>query len=333
MARKALGASALAVVAAVRATLESLAEENRTFYTVRIACSGGADSLALAAAAAWVQRHHLDPMRQLSALVVDHGLQLGSAAVAATVVEQLATLEIPATVQRVQVDTDSGLGMEAAAREARYAALRADAPDFVLLGHTLDDQAETVLLGLARGSGVRSLAGMPEHFSQSPKFIRPLLQLRRSVTAQACAEFGLTPWQDPQNADPRFLRVRVRNELIPALSDVLGSEVVESLARTATLARAAADHLDTEAATALTQARTPENNLSIAVVLDLPEAIRPYVIRLWLATLGIKELSFERTQAVLDLVTSWHGQGPCQLSGGTITRTSGTLRFTPTPSP
>jgi tRNA(Ile)-lysidine synthase len=176
-----------------------------------VALSGGADSLALTAVAA--------QLRPTTALIVDHGLQPGSADVAATAREQAVRLGcIDAHICVVEVGTAGG--PEGAARTARYQALRAahdGAP--VLLAHTLDDQAETVLLGLGRGSGPRSIAGMRVC---DPPWYRPLLGVRRAVTVAACAELGLTPWQDPHNADPRFTRSRLRAEVLPLLEEVLG---------------------------------------------------------------------------------------------------------------
>ena len=141
-------------------------------------------------------------------------------------------------------------GPEAAARTARYAALQSEAAGrqaTIWLGHTLDDQAESVLLGLARGSGPRSLAGMA---ARTGRLVRPLLGLRRSVTEQACAELDLDPWRDPHNDDPRFARVRVRRTVLPTLEAELGPGVAEALARTAALVRDDADLLDGLAAEA-----------------------------------------------------------------------------------
>jgi tRNA(Ile)-lysidine synthase len=234
MARRALGPDALQVVQAVA----QLADR-----PLLVACSGGPDSLALAAAAAEVGRRRAAPVR---AVVVDHGLQADSSQVAAAVVGQLSRLPVAAEVVTVTVESSS-LGLEAAARRARYAALEATAADeeLILLGHTLDDQAETVLLGLARGSGPRSLAGMP---AARGAFRRPLLGLRRSVTVAACAQWGLTPWSDPHNADERFARVRVRSKVLPVLEAELGPGIAEALARSAELVRADADYFDALAA-------------------------------------------------------------------------------------
>ena len=142
---------------------------------------------------------------EYAAVVIDHGLQDGSADVAASVEEQLARLGYDdVTVTTVEVDGSAAAGPEAAAREARYRAFDAEArarTATVLIGHTLDDQAETVLLGLARGSGGRSLAGMPP---RAGHLLRPFLHIRRETTEQACAEQGLDAWQDPHNTDRRL---------------------------------------------------------------------------------------------------------------------------------
>lgn len=336
MARRALGGAALAVVAAVRAALAD-AEPGAG---VRVACSGGADSLALAVAAGWVVEHER-PDLSLHALVVDHGLQADSASVADGVVGVLAERGITVLVARVEVDEASGLGPEAAAREARYAALGAGRPAaepsqadqpvaLVLLGHTLDDQAETVLLGLARGSGTRSLAGMPAAFGSIPRFVRPLLGLRRSQTRQACEQWGVQPWDDPHNADPRFLRSRVRAEVLPVLVEVLGAGTPEALARTAHLARADADLLDALAAEALASLDAePAAGLPCGWLAAQPDALRGRILRAWLASHGVREVDFERTTAVLALVDDWHGQADIDLPGGVrVRRVDASLELT-----
>jgi tRNA(Ile)-lysidine synthetase-like protein len=208
---------------------------------VLVACSGGPDSLALAAGLAFVA-----PRAGLraGAVVVDHGLQAASDEVAARAAAACRALGLaPVVVRRVAVDGPGG--PEASAREARYAALSAAADEAgaaaVLLGHTRDDQAETVLLGLARGSGPRALAGMPP--ARGP-FRRPLLGVTRAQTLEACAAQGLDPWHDPTNTAGPNLRARVRGEVVPLLDDVLGPGVAAALARTADLAREQADALD-----------------------------------------------------------------------------------------
>src|SRR5215468_2146940 len=211
---------------------------------VLAACSGGADSLALAAALA-----HEAPRQGLRAggVTVDHGLQPGSAERARRVAAVLAGLGLdPVEVVPVTVAAGPGTGgPEAAARGARYRALdgaaRRTGASAILLAHSLDDQAETVLLGLARGSGARSLAGMPP---SRGRYRRPLLGVRRATLRDACAELGLVPWQDPHNHDFRFARARVRHQALPALEAALGPGVAEALARTAGQLRADAECLD-----------------------------------------------------------------------------------------
>jgi tRNA(Ile)-lysidine synthase len=232
---------------AVRDALAALPDAARRVPLV-VGCSGGADSLALTIAAAAVRG--LDDVR---AVVVDHRLQDGSAERAAATVALLAERGIAARVHAVDV-TGPG-GIEAAARRARQAALCAARPhpdSPILLGHTLDDQAETVLLGLGRGSGARSLAGMRRW---DPPFLRPLLTVRRATTRAACTGFAV--WDDPHNADPRFTRVRLRHEVLPLLEDVLSGGVAEALARTADQLREDADALDALAAHLLAAACAP----------------------------------------------------------------------------
>lgn len=312
MARRALGPATLQSVQAVAA---SLAEADRSLL---IACSGGADSLALAAAAHQVASRANLPC---AAAVVDHGLQQGSAEVAARAVQQLHSLGIKdAQVLSVQVNS-TGVGPEAAARTARYAALdeaAAERAATLLLGHTLDDQAETVLLGLARGSGLRSLAGMA---IRSGRYLRPLLGLRRSTTEATCRELGLDYWVDPHNGDPAYTRSRLRTQVLPLLEAELGPKLAENLARTAILARADADLLDelAEAAEPITE------RLDCARLLKLARPLRSRVIRRWLLSRGASEANSVHVQAVDALVTAWHGQGPVAVPGLKVIREAGQL--------
>ncbi|MFL6154807.1 MAG: tRNA lysidine(34) synthetase TilS, partial [Marmoricola sp.] len=214
--------------------------------TVLVACSGGADSLALLAAAVFEAR---DADLRVIGATVDHGLQAGSAEHAAAVVVQMAELGADETAT-IRVTVDPGpAGIEAGAREARYAALGQLAEHFgagtVLIGHTRDDQAETVLLGLARGSGGRSLAGMRPVFDfDGVAFVRPLLHLTREQTEAACTAEGISWWEDPHNTDPAFARVRVRRAVLPVLEAEIGPGVAAALARTAAQLRADTDFLD-----------------------------------------------------------------------------------------
>ncbi len=210
---------------------------------------------------------------------------------------------VDAQVLCVRVGNEGG--PEAAARAARYAALGAYHEGPVLLAHTLDDQAETVLLGLGRGSGARSIAGMRPH---DPPWCRPLLGVRRAVTHAACAELGLTAWQDPHNADRRFTRTRLRHEVLPLLEDVLGGGVAEALARTATALREDTELIDTLAAQAL-PAVTAGAGLQTQALGALPDVIRRRVIRGWLLAGGATGLTDKQIRGVDMLVTAWRGQG------------------------
>jgi tRNA(Ile)-lysidine synthase len=274
---------------------------------VLAACSGGPDSLALAVALAFVA-----PRAGLraGAVTVDHGLQEGSADRAAQVATTLRGLGLD-PVRAVAVTVDGDGGPEAAARAARYAALEKAAADLgaaaVLLGHTLDDQAETVLLGLARGSGARSLAGM------APRrgiFLRPLLGVRRQATAGACAALDLIPWADPHNADRRFARVRVRLDALPALEAALGPGVAEALARTADQLRDDAEVLE--------KIGSDERTVATASLAGLPGAVRSRVLRSAALAAGCPAgaLTAAHVTRMEELVTNWHGQRWVDLPGG-----------------
>ncbi|GAA3253431.1 tRNA lysidine(34) synthetase TilS [Nonomuraea helvata] len=297
---------------------------------VMVACSGGADSLALAAALAFVA-----PRMGLRAglLTVDHQLQPGSAQRARTVVDIGKTrLDLhPAEVLTVTVGTEGG--PEAAAREARYQAL-AEAADkhqaqVVLLGHTRDDQAETVLLGLARGSGVRSLSGMA---ARSGRYRRPFLDIPRATTVRACQALDLVPWDDPHNEDPRYTRVRVRYRVLPVLEAELGPGVAEALARTARMAREDADALDEWAESAYQNCALSDIPGSVTLAVPelekLPDAVRRRVLRRAAIAAGAPSgaLSAAHILAVDGLVTRWHGQKAVDLPGGlSAVRRYGTL--------
>ncbi|MGZ6780090.1 MAG: tRNA lysidine(34) synthetase TilS, partial [Mycobacterium sp.] len=251
-----------------------------------VALSGGPDSLALTAVAA--------QLKPTTALIVDHRLQQDSHRVAATTHEHAMTLGC-VDAQILCVDVGAAGGPEAAARTARYRALdaaRGGAP--VLLGHTLDDQAETVLLGLGRGSGARSIAGMRPY---DPPWCRPLLEIRRALTHQACDELGIQPWHDPHNVDRRYTRTRLRAEVLPLLEDILGGGVAEALARTATALREDTDMLDELAQSALAAAASGDG-LDTDRLAGLPEAIRRRVIRSWLLAGGASDLSDKQIRGV-----------------------------------
>jgi len=317
---------------AVRACLGDLAADD----LVLVACSGGADSLAVAAAAAFVA-----PRLGLRAggVTVDHGLQAGSAARAAQVAALLGQLGLD-PVRNVAVTVaspGSGAGPEADARVARYRALDAAASQCraaaVLLGHTLDDQAETVLLGLARGSGGRSLAGMP---ARRGPYRRPLLAVRRAATIAACADLGLEPWQDPHNGDFRFARARVRHQALPALEAALGPGVAEALARTASQLRADTACLDDLAFAESGQLRgdcSASEGLAAAWLGALPAAIRTRVLRDAALMAGCPHgaLTAGHIDRIDALVTGWRGQRWVDLPGGVrAVRRDGKVWFTST---
>ncbi|MFD6141387.1 tRNA lysidine(34) synthetase TilS [Promicromonospora sp. NPDC060271] len=343
---------------AVRAVLAPLGPDD----LVLVACSGGADSLALAASLAAEARRVGRSVRsrgyavRAGAVVVDHGLQAGSAQVAARAAEQCRALGLDPVVVR-DADRSSGAGgPEAAARDARYAALEAYAAETgaarVLLGHTLDDQAEQVLLGLARGAGARSLAGMPR---ERGIFHRPFLGLRRAQTEAVCAASGLEYWTDPTNLLPVLddgapaaftpLRSRVRGRVLPVLEDTLGPGVAEALGRTADQLRDDADLLDHLAADLLTEARSasedgvvsprraaaehdPVLEPSSGVVLDVGvlerahPALRRRALRLAALAIGCKpsDTTARHVDALDALVVSWSGQGSVHLPGGAQAR-------------
>ncbi|MGW5576803.1 tRNA lysidine(34) synthetase TilS [Micromonospora chokoriensis] len=312
----ALAPPVAAIRVAVRRALTGLPSDG----PVLVACSGGADSLALAAATVFVAPR----LGRGTVLVsVDHGLQGGSAeraeAVAAWAREAGFTA---ASVARVEVSGRPG-GPEAAAREARYEALAEAARQHdavaVLTGHTRDDQAETVLLALARGAGPRGLAGMPARRElDGVPLLRPLLEIGRDETRAACAVLGLSPWQDPHNTDPSYARSRVRADLLPALVRALGPGVVDNLARTARLVAADNAALDELAGAALAAARHPDGGLSAPALLALTPAVRGRVLHAWARELGAPPgaLSHHHVGALDALVTAWHGQGPADLPGG-----------------
>ena len=298
---------------------------------VLVALSGGADSLALAAAVAFEA-----PRAELRAgvVIVDHGLQEGSDGVARRAAEQAHALGLaPVLVEVVSVQEGED-GPEAAARTARYGAL-ADALEAtgavaVLLGHTLDDQAETVLLGLARGAGAASLHGMAP---VSGPLRRPLLGLRRATTRAACADAGLEPWDDPHNDDVRYSRVRVRRSVLPVLEDELGPGVAEALARTAEQLREDGDALDAMALDWALELVGQNDDGHVTVdargLAADPPALRQRIIRLVVSNEFGVSLSRAQTLAVAALVTDWHGQKGVDLPGVLATRSGPDLVFAP----
>lgn len=300
------------LLAARRAVAEAIDGEK----DVVVAVSGGADSLALAACVAHLVRQG---SVQAQAVIVDHQLQEGSAEVAARAADQVRSLGIPALVVQVDVGTEGG--MEAAARTARLAALEevAGPATPILLAHTRDDQAETVLLGLGRGSGPRSLAGMRP---RDGRWVRPFLGITRADTEHVCTAEGLDWWADPHNLDPRFRRVRVRHEVLPLMEEVLGGGVSAALARTADQLHRDSEALDQIAARSLTY--------NTDTLSELHAAIRTRVLRLLALDAGALsgELSAAHVHEIDRLVTDWRGQVRVELPGHlSVKRLGNTLVF------
>lgn len=306
----------LALVQAVRARLAA---------PVVLGVSGGADSLALAAALAWEQRSRArrghDPVR-VEAVVVDHGLQAGSDEVAETARSRVLGLGLACRVVRGTVEA-TGEGPEAAARTLRRRLLAeaASAGEAeVWLAHTRDDVAEQVLLGLARGSGGRSLAGIPpRRRAEGVQWVRPLLDVTREQTRRACLDWGMEPWDDPHNAEPRFARSRVRARVLPVLETELGPGVRDALARSAQLLAEDADLLDELTRTWLDEAVDGEA-LRIEALLGEPPAKISRVVRAWLVSRGVPQPTRSQVLAVVELIVGWRGQQGIDLPGGTVRR-------------
>lgn len=284
---------------------------------VLVALSGGPDSLALAAALAF---EAAKCGVRAGAVIVDHGLQPGSAAAASRAAGQANALGLaPVIIERVEV-ASTNAGPEADARSARYDAFDRVAQStgsvVVLLGHTLDDQAETVLLGLARGSGARSLAGMRVVLTREDShvmLVRPLLGLRREVVAQSCVDQDLAAWTDPHNSDTSYARVRVRASVLPVLETQIGPGIAEALARTASHMAEDADVLDRLALLALADCRIASEDeeadvLDVDRLIELAPAIRRRVIYAWLTRAGSLGVTAAHVDAVDSLVTHWSGQ-------------------------
>jgi tRNA(Ile)-lysidine synthase len=301
---------------------------------VLVACSGGPDSLALAAAVAFEA-----PRAGIAAgaVIIEHGIQVATKEVAAKTASVLEGLGLdPVQVVHISVGIDGG--PEAAARTARYQALDEAAAALdakaIMLGHTLDDQAETVLLGLARGSGPRALNGMAVH---SGRYLRPLLGIRRATTHAFCEDSGLEPWSDPQNSEDRFTRVRVRQAVLPMLELEIGPGIAEALARTADILREDTDYLDEVALAAYDRVVAAGPTSMILDVLELERLASAIRNRVILRSLEVFGETFSRVHvlAVADLVENWHGQKELTLPGVRVVRTGSqiTLKTTKTLKP
>ena len=304
---------------AVRSELEDIAAGD----SVLVAASGGADSSALAAA---LLLECKAKSIKVIALIIDHGLQKNSADVTHETKRTLTKIGYEnIEIRRVTVEITDGL--EASARRARYQALNDVANSHnavaVFLGHTKDDQAETVLLGLARGSGSRSLSGMA---SRVDRYRRPLLTITRAQTEAACEEAGIKFWQDPHNQSMEFTRVRVREVVLPTMEKEIGPGISDALARSAKLLRDDADALDYLSDEIFSKLEPA--SLEISKLESQPRAIRTRVLRkaIYLAGAPQGSLSAEHIEPVEALITAWKGQGPISLPGGvTVARISGRL--------
>jgi len=292
-------------------------------FRILIGVSGGADSMALAIGTLLEAK---SAGIEAVAIIVDHQLQEGSHQVATDTREKLLGLGFE-TVEVVPVDVVISDGMESSARRARFLAFEAAIakyqPDFFFLAHTKNDQAESVLLGLARGSGTRSLSGIAQ---VNGEFIRPLLEVDREITELACQENGIAPWEDPHNSDPHYARVRVRKQILPLLESTLGPGIVDALARSSTILREDADALDLLANQIY--ASVDPANLDVEELERLPKALRIRLLRLSIYGLGAPDgsLSADHLAPVEALITNWHGQGEISLPGGVkVERISGRL--------
>lgn len=322
---------------------------------VLVACSGGRDSMALAA----VSHIVCTSMGvRCGAVIVDHGLQAGSEQVASEAADRCHALGLGPVIMRNATVQARGEGLEAAARQARYDELCAAAHESgaiaVLLAHTMDDQAETVLIGLLRSRGVDALAGMPQVFTRSgATFARPLLTLTRAETTGICEDLGVEYWDDPTNGDavdgelPNDypLRSRVRHDLLPAIERFAGFNVARHFAESARLARMDKEYLDqrsdevmgeavtavdrpassaavsTDAPRACAADDTNDSGHGIGLMIGVkriarePEAIRLRVIAHALSQAGVNA-SAAQIAAIDRLVVDWHGQGGVSLPRG-----------------
>ena len=309
--------------------LQNLLKEFDAGDYVLVGCSGGADSLALVWTTLVVgKRLEL----KVGAIIVDHQLIPESNDVALNAKKQCEELGIQEVIiKKVNVEHNHE-GLEAAARIARYEAfenvLHETNAQAILLAHTQDDQAETVLMRLTRGSGAKSLSGMAQ---VSGKYLRPFLHLRKKLVHDSLDLIGLKAWQDPANTDNQFLRVKVRHELMPKIVEVLGESAISSLDKTSQLLR-----LDNQALEELaqqffeSQKDVKTKGLEISELEKLPEAIRTRVLRIFAIASGVHPgpFSFEHIEAIDALVKNWHGQGNVDLPGFIqATRVDGSLRF------
>ena len=271
-----------------------------------VALSGGTDSLALTAVASKVY--------PTTALIVDHGIYPNSNKIAKIAYKQAINLGcVKVKLLKVKIKNYFG-GIEAAAREVRYKVLQSACKGLpVLLAHTLDDQAETVLLGLGRGSGTRSIAGMKAH---DPPWHRPLIGVRRILTKSICIELNLIPWEDPHNYESRFARSKLRHRVFPSMKEILGGGVSEALARTAVILREDTYTLDLLAKLIITSIHHNNDKINVTKLRYLPDSLRLRIIRNWLLASGACDLNYNQVKSVDQLITCWHGQDNIAIGSG-----------------
>jgi tRNA(Ile)-lysidine synthase len=301
------------------AVREVLASHTKPGQKLLIAVSGGADSLALVSAALF-EAKKLE--LQVATVTIDHGLQKASARVTEQTLEKLHQIGITEAWSK-KVKVGSRGGPEAAARDARYKALESvriqSQSDFIVLGHTANDQAETVLLGLTRGSGAKSLSGMS---ARSDRLLRPILSIERKTTEQFCKDERISPWQDPQNKDLKFLRVRMRRVILPFLEKQLGKGIFGNLIRTSSQLQEDDQYLSSISDKAFKKlAKTSSRTVTLDQpgLAKLSAAVRNRVIK---SAIDYFEVDSSRAHvlAVVDLVLNWHGQKPLALPGVRVER-------------
>ena len=306
---------------------QALVAHTKTGQKLLVAVSGGADSLALAAATEFeAKKLNL----KIAAAVIDHSLQPNSDKVAKQAAKMLSEIGFEEIIIK-KVSVGKKGGPEAAAREARYKALEElrlkTKSHFIVLGHTASDQAETVLLGLVRGSGAKSLSGMA---TRTGYLLRPLLAIERKTTEEFCKDSGLKFWSDPQNKDPKYLRVLIRKTILPFLEKQLGGSVAKSLIRTSDQLREDGQYLDSEAIKKyrnIAKVSGASVSFDALTLAKLPPAILNRVIKIALDGFD-KESSRTHVLAVADLVLDWHGQKPLTLPGVRVGRKANTITFT-----
>ncbi len=317
-------------VAEVRGAIDSFCDEHTipSGSLILVAVSGGADSMALAVSMRFIaEKRGL----QVAAAIIDHGLQPGSAEVATQTATALHDRGFDnVVVRRVNVGEEGG--PEAAAREARYAELMGISNELgaamIVTGHTRNDQAESVILGLVRGSGPRSVRGMP---SFDGVIGRPLLDVSRETTVEACVAEDVGWWDDPHNDDPAFTRVRIRKTVLPTLETELGPGIVDALARTAEMLRDDDDALDVLAAGMARAVMSIDDGVTLDAegTASKPRALRTRIIRLAAAEAFMTTLTHTQTRAIDSLLVDWHGQKAIDVTGGSVVRQDGRLHFRP----